>query len=329
MTVPEGFAPTSATFISDQTGWVLGTAPCDTDPDGCGLIVRTRDAGSTWRAVSSLGPGSAAGGELRFANERDGFLLDGGLSVSHDGGATWQLVDTLAQGIHEADQVEAAHGSVWVSGGCEHCERGIWHAPVSGGTFQSSLQGVESGVPLEIVLHGSTVSVMAFPDGIPGRTEWRIALTGRSLVRRALPCAPGESGGIAMRTSTTYLLACLGDSAAGAQDTKAFLTHDAGRTWRRLADPEQLAGARPLVTSDALFLASNRAVQVSRDAGRTWSRVLETTGCGPLCGYQEVGFESSRLGFLIERHRQGSVMHLSHDDGRSWRAVDFRRTASS
>ena len=44
--VPAGFRSQSATFVSADQGWVLGTAPCAKAP--CTSIVRTNDDGATW-----------------------------------------------------------------------------------------------------------------------------------------------------------------------------------------------------------------------------------------------------------------------------------------
>ena len=47
--VPALFAPSSVTFVSLHTGWVLGTAPCGLT--NCMELLRTRDGGQTWVAL--------------------------------------------------------------------------------------------------------------------------------------------------------------------------------------------------------------------------------------------------------------------------------------
>jgi hypothetical protein len=49
-------------------------------------------------------------------------------------------------------------------------------------------------------------------------------------------------------------------------------------------------------------------------------------GCGPACGIRAAGFESAALGFVIEGTEHGALLRVSHDDGRTWERVDFRRT---
>src|SRR6267142_1288376 len=43
--------PTSASFVTDTAGWVLGTGTCDTGT--CAVVVTTADGGATWRRVAA------------------------------------------------------------------------------------------------------------------------------------------------------------------------------------------------------------------------------------------------------------------------------------
>ena len=88
--VPKGFSPASVTFVSLQTGWVLG-ATCPT----CTVsLLRTRDGGRTWASVPGpatvLAPDQSAGvHEVRFADLNDGWVLGAEIWATHDGGSYW------------------------------------------------------------------------------------------------------------------------------------------------------------------------------------------------------------------------------------------------
>jgi hypothetical protein len=83
--VPAGFAPASFTAISDDTWWLLGTAPCASPP--CTSLVRTDDGGRSFVGVPA--PRTAAVSEVRFADSRDGFAYGPALWVTHNAGASW------------------------------------------------------------------------------------------------------------------------------------------------------------------------------------------------------------------------------------------------
>ncbi len=113
--VQASFKPGSVTFISLQTGWVLGTAPCASGRE-CLALRETNDAGRAWsarplpaslvvaadRLVGGV-PGAVygmAGLNVRFADRSDGWIY-GSLAVTtdsyrptlwstHDGGLVWR-----------------------------------------------------------------------------------------------------------------------------------------------------------------------------------------------------------------------------------------------
>ena len=124
--VESRFAPESVTFISTQTGWVLGTAPCASGRS-CLALRETTDGGRDWsarvlpaalvatadRRIGGVAAEFYANGDangrlnVRFADARDGWIY-GGLAVpvgkarsgiiavepalwsTHDGGVTWR-----------------------------------------------------------------------------------------------------------------------------------------------------------------------------------------------------------------------------------------------
>jgi hypothetical protein len=299
--VPDGFVPMSATFVSDRLGWVLGSVPCPEAEDGCDVVAVTRDGGRSWQPLAQPRV-TGRGNDLRFANERDGFLVTGGLEVTHDGGRTWQYVDTLRDAIHEAWSAEAARGQLWLTGRVDHGTRGLWVGSVRRASFDFAPVDLPDGDADDLLLslHGPAV-VLAYLDR--GAPRVLVSENGDLFVPRDLPCAP--TGQLALRSTRAFLLVCGRD---------AYLTADAGRTWRALT--EAPAAGSPLVTPGSFFVAGEKGLFASRDEGRSWERVLDVR-------VSTAGFESPRLGFVIDDH---GVMHLSRDDGATWERVDFRRT---
>ena len=138
------FEPRSVTFVSLDTGWVLGTAPCAAG-GRCLALEETIDAGRSWSArplptallaaadrkvdgvPAELAP-CCGGLNIRFANRRDGWIY-GGLTAAgrlagstepilwstHDGGEVWrqQALPGLSDESPIFD-VEAAGGMVYL-----------------------------------------------------------------------------------------------------------------------------------------------------------------------------------------------------------------------
>ncbi len=303
--VPAGFVPRSATFISDRTGWVLGRARCLRGPGQCDAVVRTRNGGRTWRAVPAPATGPDQVAQVRFADERNGFVTGRVLWVTHDGGSTW----TGVSGQADVTALEAAAGRVWiVRGGV------LRSAPVAGGPFVVERTPRPVGA---VVVHGETVYAAA----VPGRAApaLYVGTHASGLTPLSLPCASDDlSVDVAARSRDALLLVCLGDAGAGSQGRTAWLTADAGAHWRAAAEPAQTAGVGVSLVSGAGFLLDRFGVEVTRDDGRSWQQALRSEGA--LAGG---GFVSSALGFVLGGGADGGVLRLTRDQGRTWSPVAF------
>jgi photosystem II stability/assembly factor-like uncharacterized protein len=91
--VPAGFLPSSTSWTSPTSGWVLGFAPC---PAGtCPVLVRTSDGGQTWQQRTAPQVAQTVDQtRVQFAPDgRNGWATDGEtLVATHDGAATWSRV---------------------------------------------------------------------------------------------------------------------------------------------------------------------------------------------------------------------------------------------
>src|SRR5262249_23688323 len=98
--LPAGFTPSSTWWTSDDTGFVLGFAPCGSGQ--CAALARTVDGGATWRRTGAP-PVPLTSVDLRprvrFANDRDGVITDGHTMYStHTGGTRWRKVELSGVG---------------------------------------------------------------------------------------------------------------------------------------------------------------------------------------------------------------------------------------
>jgi hypothetical protein len=97
---PAGFEADSASFVSAQAGYVLGSRGCSLLPCKA-LLETTANGGTTWAKVTApnvklVPPFSAtpatAVSTVRFANSSDGWLFNPGLWQTTDGGKQWRKV---------------------------------------------------------------------------------------------------------------------------------------------------------------------------------------------------------------------------------------------
>jgi len=101
------FEPSTASFVSSATGFVLGARGCRFVPGAqrpsCEPVVTmTSNGGVTWQLLAapatSLEPVDFAGiarsgvSQINFANSRDGWLSGPDLWATHDGGRDWTMV---------------------------------------------------------------------------------------------------------------------------------------------------------------------------------------------------------------------------------------------
>jgi photosystem II stability/assembly factor-like uncharacterized protein len=105
------FQPFTASFVSPSTGFVLGGVGCAWGQDVAparpcrAVIEETVDGGASWRQLPAPGPmlewfhgiPSSSVSAITFANLRDGWIYDGALWSTHDGGAHWSQIGLKLQ----------------------------------------------------------------------------------------------------------------------------------------------------------------------------------------------------------------------------------------
>ncbi len=120
--VPGNFAPSSVTFVSTITGWVIGQAGipghcANPNPFICTSLAATFDGGVTWHGVHapSTGPPEGARGvsQVRSLNGTDGWAFGPQLYATHDGGQTWTRIATHGMRVTGLETVHRRAFAVW------------------------------------------------------------------------------------------------------------------------------------------------------------------------------------------------------------------------
>lgn len=333
--VPSDFAPRSATFISADEGWVLGSTACGAEL--CPIIVHTNDGGATWAVVTAppttiftasqlfgLLPKPTGIAEIRFADAHNGWVFGPELWATHDAGLTWTY-EALPEPI-EVDAVvalEVGAGTVHALGPAEETDGApafrIASSPVDEDAWQVAPVGVALGagpVPeAQLVLAGASGWVLAVN---------RVVVDGARLVNGSWqswlpPCADSRGPAVLAAWSETGLLAVcdVGLWAAPAGE-HLFVSTDGGDTFaeRTAALPFGGAGLAAAAMESAFFVKAGATLAASFDAGETWTTVLETDTTART-GY--LRFTNGAEGVFID----DVGLLMTRDGGHSWREVSF------
>ncbi|MCL2583853.1 MAG: hypothetical protein FWE35_15525 [Streptosporangiales bacterium] len=338
--VPGGFAAASATWVSADEGYVLGTAPCSKAP--CTSVLRTTDRGASWKGLPApvvpLGRLGSANPEvwgIRFATPLHGFVFGTELQETTDGGEHWHPVDLPVQ-ISDPSFV-----SLEITGGqvlalMEQCVPGkscsghglLMRRPLSGGGWQQVAQvtapsAIGAGSGMAAVLNGSRV--LTTSDG------------GQSLASYATPCTnPDTDGAVAVAVTGPKSLAllCAGGAAAGSVRKTVYVSSDGGAQWTKAGspapggDPYGIAGG----TASRLVVGADSGASwlySSANGGRTWGTAFEKGDGG--MGFNDLGFTNSGDGSVVYApvttddnglHDPGRLL-LTGDGGSAWHVVTW------
>ncbi len=195
--MPPDFRPTSVTFVSTRTGWVIGQAgtPGHCATQYCTSVARTGDAGRTWSGVPAPLTGAPDGAtgvsQLRFLNLSNGWAFGPGLFVTHTGGKTWTPVNTHGLRVTDLETVGNRVFALWASctgtgaAYASNCTAfTLYSASASGGRWApvgAATTGLTSGAVGEaasLALTGSRGYLLA-PDGtlyagpVDGSAAWQ------------------------------------------------------------------------------------------------------------------------------------------------------------
>jgi hypothetical protein len=338
--VPPGTKATSVTFVSPDTAFLLGTAPCRRPP--CSVILRTRDRGHSWQGLPApIESVSAPYGNglwgLRFADPDNGYAYGSGLWQTSNGGLSWRhgtapahIVLALAA-VQDRELVAVAAPCL---PGQEACSQslGLYHRAIKS-TIWTSVAGTRTRLlNASLAVYGADVWALVGPS-LYVSTDG-----GASFTARSQPCGgPGSPHGTATSITTdgvqAYLL-CTGGAAAGSTAKYVFSANGVQAPWMLVGRPPLAGdGGELSAGSDrALIIATASGASLlyrSTDGGRRWTTTLTEDDGG--AGWADLGFTTATDGVVVHGPatrsggadgRPGELL-LTADGGRRWRTASF------
>ncbi len=202
--LPPSYIPTSVTWDSTTTGWIIGQAGtpgqcANKNPDICTSVARTDDGGQHWQGVPAPDTGSGVTG-LRFLNASYGWAFGPQLWATTDGGQHWHQVNT---GNSSVSQLETVNGRAYAV--FANCTSATGVPCRNAYTLMTAVAGSDNWTPVAGIPGNLTEA--ARPDRPHGHsTHWDDGLPGRAgqhAVRRSRRrdgVAPGSAA--AVRTAT-------------------------------------------------------------------------------------------------------------------------------
>jgi hypothetical protein len=355
--VPANFAASSVTFVSTNTGWVIGQAgtPGHCGPPrayDCTSVAITNDGGSIWHGshapVTGAPNGGTGVGQIRSLDGTSAWAFGPQLYATHDGGQTWAHIPTRGMRVTGLETVNHMVYAVWArcestgpdfAAGCttfslysSPAGHDDW-SPVPGATGMQASGGAPGSA--QLVLTGTTGYLMtpggqlvSGPVTRPARWGTVTTLAG---VPMSLPCAPGaaETGGHplqAMLASTgpgTGLVLLCADQASGNQQAKTlYYSADGGRSW----SPEGSAPARGIAMSlsgtptGPVLVATGSGIDFSTNAPGTSGALTWRTARGATAagGYSFAGMTTSLQGVAVPADVTLYAVWFTYDGGAHW-----------
>jgi len=359
--VPPNFAPTSVTFVSTGTGWVIGQAgtPGYCGPPSayiCTSMAVTNDGGATWHGlpapVSGAPDGGTGVGQVRSLDGVSGWAFGPQLYATHDGGHTWAKIATHGMRVTDLETVNGRAFAVWArctgtgpdfAGNCTSFSlystpAGLdaW-SPVPGAT---GLAASPAGTPgsAQLVLTSGQGYLLTPAGGLisgpaTGTAGWGPVTTSQGAAV-ALPCAPGnaENSGHPLRamlasTGSGLVLLCAGQESGSRQAKALYYSADGGRTW----SPAGLAPARGIAMSlsgtpgGPVMVATSGGIDVSANAPGSgplaWRTARGATAPG---GYTYVGMTTSAQGVAVPANQSLDAVWFTYDGGAQWQVSPVR-----
>jgi hypothetical protein len=282
--LPANFIPSSVTWDSPPTGWVIGPAgtpgQCGAQQNSavCTSIAVTHDGGATWSGVPA--PTTTGVSGLRFLNSAYGWAFGPELWATDNGGASWHQVDTGGASVPQLETIDGRAYALFAN--CRNPD-GNPDAACASYTLKTATVGSDDWTPVDGVPSGLTggaadstqaagqqdaailelagatgtqpaTGYLVAPDGtlyegpLDG-TAWHKVVT--------LPCAPGPGNGGGGRPQALQLtpdgtsssggtrLAMLCDQTT-AGTTSVYLSTDNGASWAEQTNVASLpAGSLP------------------------------------------------------------------------------------
>lgn len=339
--VPAGFAPLSATFVTPDIGYTLGTAPCS--GGRCLLLAGTLDGGRHWQSLGDPAPSAGASistGSLtsmhlgvRFADQDNGWIYGylGSTPVlwwTTDAGSSWQaLAPTAMQGGGIA-ALEATAG---------RAQAVVVRAVPPGIQVASAGKASAGWKAVSGILPAGDVNA-AHPDLVLQQTAgWlleqdptyvagaRLSPSG-SWTRWSPSCASSAYRVLlAAPTPTDLFELCQAASPHGGGTVYVSGRGGQAGSWQPVGPtPGGLTPQAISANTTGSFAVAGqqggRAVILLRDTTAWVDPAWSGRG-----SFSQLGFENTEQGIAVLRTATGSQMLMTTDGGFNWHTVDFQQ----
>jgi len=343
--VPAGFQPTSATFVGNGSGGVVGAVigqagngRCATQY--CTSLAQTPDYGSHWYGLAAPltgGPQSSTGvSQVRFLNLRDGWAFGPGLWATTSGGWPWTREDTYGQQVVDIEAAGQRAFAIFASctgTGPDYastCTKlSLWSSAAGNSKWgQPSVPyqlsaDMDTSTPssASLVISAGTTAYLLAPSGLVASGpvsggSWQIDGTA--------PCAPGPAqadgspADAQLAAGPTLLLAC--DSA---QQTTIYSSAN-GKSWKAIAVVPITGSVTSLGANSTgqVVLAATGGVYYSTDGGTQWRAAAVASA--PAGGFSYVGMTNAAQGVALPANASLGEIFVTTDGGQTWTASPVR-----
>ena len=355
--VPPNFQPSSVTFVSQQTGWVIGQAGtpgqcANADPYICTSIARTDNAGQSWQggpAPDTTGPSGPIGvSGIRFLNDTDGWAFGPELWATDDGGKQpWTHVNTGGQRVTDLEASGGrayalfatctTPGNVSSPGFAADCTSYTLMTAAAGSNDWVAVGGATSGLTnggtatsAVLELTGTDGYLLA-PDG----TLYSGPIGGTWSRAGTAPCQPGSTpqanglpsaAALALVDSTQLAIACDGTSATSppsvytSDDSGALWTQQPAAAWSDIGDLSGIGVTKSLAAAPngTLTLATTTGIYVLASGDERWKASDATGSRAPQGGFSYVGMTTDDQGIALPADTSLHEIWMTFDGGQTW-----------
>jgi hypothetical protein len=335
--VPGNFQPTSVTFISTLTGFVIGQAgtPGHCATQYCTSIARTNDGGHSWFGVPAPETGAPSGstgvGQIRFLNGADGWAFGPQLWATQDGGHTWTQISTGGQRVIDVETVGSRAFAILAT-----CT-GTGASYTSGCTsfsLETSVAGSDTWTPVLTSLNDAGQSSGAALV-LTGTTGYLLIPSGRlysgsvssSAAWSALPALPSACSGsgslLAAGTASDLSLVCGSDvylSTSSGQSWTAAASLGSGSASGSGSGSGSASASLAETATGTLVLAGSSGIKYLAAGSSSWT-AASLTGSTPSGGFSYVGMTTPTQGVAVPADASLHEVWMTSNDAQSWYPV--------
>jgi photosystem II stability/assembly factor-like uncharacterized protein len=344
--VSPGFRPESASFVTSNLGYVLGTSTCKTG--SCLTIARTTDGGLTWKSISapvtsimnSIPAAPSSISRIFFISPLEGYLFDPGLFVTLDGGKTWKNLNVTKLFTGYVTSMQATAANVYVAASASDTIGGgsgrLFAAKRGSTSFtvQNTLKIQLSNYP---IISANSLGVVISPLDSKGRVFY--AVNGSSSWKSiAVNCStefPNDPivsiAAPVQGAQVPQLIAlCASNPGAGSEQKKILISENLSTFVPTNSSPGLGGIAQSIASPDGKTIAvaaSSGAtfLYTTRDSGKNWKIGLEDATLGG-ASIHDLDFVSTSQAFAMIGDISGTVgisskLIVTKNYGASWQEM--------